>query len=460
MANLLAYDADPSGFRDSSAAVEAAIADLTVTRGRLLIPAGTYKIIRPLAWANLRGVVIEGDGMHASTLVWAGDAGVDMLTLINADKVAMRDFWIKGNSSSRPRALVSILRDLDHPSAPAYGVSNNLFYSMRLGGDGANMMDYAVAIEGDDQNNDQHRFEQIQSDNARLTHIYTPNSQTKGLKFDGCVFSGGQSAVDGRLNLEWRGGYIVDMSVGAFRTNQVGDGLTVTGRAGFEGCKRLVDYYGGATSNCSPMTFEGIRFAHNNLHADGRIMNIRTSGPVVVRGCTFGEYGQSPGHIYVDGGGAKLSLSVVNNGFDGTGADAVDPVQINMGGAVDELGTVSMRCSDNVYRKADGVQIHRDGSRTITASTGTITALHNNWVVNVNYAGAVNISSASHIARGFEVLVCDTSGNASNNPITFTPYTNGTTSHTIDGANASKVIINTNFGRARLMFDGSMWHTG
>lgn len=78
--NVVDLGADPSGRKDSTAAVQAAIDQLTATGGTVYLPAGEYRITRTLEWKNLRrerssGILFLGDGMHASSLKSDGITG-------------------------------------------------------------------------------------------------------------------------------------------------------------------------------------------------------------------------------------------------------------------------------------------------------------------------------------------------------------------------------------------------
>jgi hypothetical protein len=71
--NVVNLGADPSGKRDSSAAMQVAIDRLTPTGGVIHLPAGTYRVDQTLNWVNpgnsrRSGIAFVGAGMH-STIV-------------------------------------------------------------------------------------------------------------------------------------------------------------------------------------------------------------------------------------------------------------------------------------------------------------------------------------------------------------------------------------------------------
>jgi hypothetical protein len=95
--------------------------------------------------------------------------------------------------------------------------------------------------------------------------------------------------------------------------------------------------------------------------------------------------------------------------------------------------------------------------RTTVADAGYVATVNDHKIcyTSITAARVVTGPSTASITRSIEFVIKDESGSASGaNTITFTPA-----SGTIDGA-ASKVVVNTARGSARVYFDGSSnWHT-
>jgi Pectate lyase superfamily protein len=71
--NVAENGADLTGTLDSSTAIQRAIDRLTLTGGTLYFPAGTYRVMRTLVWANptqvrASGIHFVGDGMHSTII--------------------------------------------------------------------------------------------------------------------------------------------------------------------------------------------------------------------------------------------------------------------------------------------------------------------------------------------------------------------------------------------------------
>src|SRR5688572_31250047 len=78
--NITTYGAVGNGTHDDSAAIQSALEAAVAANGCLYIPAGNFRVTRPLGLADLRSqVAIRGDGPNISVLV-AHD-GTDVLRL-------------------------------------------------------------------------------------------------------------------------------------------------------------------------------------------------------------------------------------------------------------------------------------------------------------------------------------------------------------------------------------------
>lgn len=446
------------GTTDDTAAIQEAFDAQLESGGMIYIPPGTYRITSQIYVPLLRGGVVYGAGMWKSIIQPDGMAGVNVFKLSNCDKMMFRDFQIRGDIADPPRSLIQFYRDtsgaiLDRAS------SNNIFENVRFGGDTEGDHVYGVTTEGTDQNNDQHMFLQCQFDNASTAGFYQPNGQVKHCKFIGCVFTGGEYGVLGRCSGSWITCQFANHSEGAFGGTNVTEGHLVM-NCGIESTARFFHWTGGATDNPDPRTFINNRFSGNEQHADLRMFHFRCSGPYVIEGNILGQNGNDAGgHIYINTGGAHASLKVTNNIFDAIGSDTYESIQGAAGGAVGALGVIDVEYRNNTYRTSGSVEIKTDGQRSVTTSTYDVKPQHNGWTLYCNRAGIITLNPQSGISKGFRIHVVDASGNASTYPIKFTPFTNGTDVHTIDGGLTTKQIIYTDYGSCTLVFDGTKWNS-
>lgn len=141
--NVTEFGADPSGRRDSSAAIQRAIDALSASGGTVYLPMGTYRIERTLRWVNdddarKPGILFRGDGVHSTVLLSALSSGpilsvrgVRTTAPINTTFIwggGLRDLTLRGDSSSPGQHGIEVL-------GWYYGEIYNCLFD-GLGGDG------------------------------------------------------------------------------------------------------------------------------------------------------------------------------------------------------------------------------------------------------------------------------------------------------------------------------------
>ena len=123
------HKADPSGLKDATAVIQAAIIAAQTRPGsaRVYIPAGTYLITAPLIITA--PIVMFGDGIGSTTLIPA--SGINCITINCADSISISDLSIAYPS---PAATNTAARIVTSPNVGAgfYGNSSSIFRDLRI----------------------------------------------------------------------------------------------------------------------------------------------------------------------------------------------------------------------------------------------------------------------------------------------------------------------------------------
>lgn len=78
------YNADLTGAKDSTAAIQAALDSLTTKGGAVWLPAGTYKILGTLVWPAANGISMMGGSQRPTTLLF-DNGTADCIRIAGAD---------------------------------------------------------------------------------------------------------------------------------------------------------------------------------------------------------------------------------------------------------------------------------------------------------------------------------------------------------------------------------------
>lgn len=108
--NVLDYGATGNGVTDDTTAIQAALTAASAAGGKVVVPAGTYKVTTTLTLTG-NGVTFEGAGRGNTTLVWAGGATA-MLTL-GAPTVPIYRWQVRGLALNDPTSAATYGAYLD-----------------------------------------------------------------------------------------------------------------------------------------------------------------------------------------------------------------------------------------------------------------------------------------------------------------------------------------------------------
>eukprot|EP00762_Andalucia_godoyi_P007909 ANDGO_01219.mRNA.1 hypothetical protein len=94
--DITAFGADPSGNKDSSAAIQTAIASATSMRGAsVLIPAGQYHCNTTLSVSGSSGLEIRGVSPTASILIQTGSQNSPLLLISHSSGIVLSNFGLQ-----------------------------------------------------------------------------------------------------------------------------------------------------------------------------------------------------------------------------------------------------------------------------------------------------------------------------------------------------------------------------
>lgn len=471
--NVKHYGAQGDATTDDTARIQAAInacvnAVDALQERELFFPPGDYRIESSLTLTNARGLKIRGSGPYSTRILWYGSSGNPMWLWTNCADVTLQDLYLQGHSNAlnRPSHGVRVYRDSGAGGAPGYEQGNCQFRNVVIGGDSNDvMMTTCVAIDGSASFNYRHSFDNVKFLNPVTYGIYAPNSTTERLSFQSCYFHNGVYGFYGRASATFRDCVFNSQSGANCAAND-------TSRAGhqFYGCSssassRWFYWDGGATGNPHPLVLKGCWFDATGLNADNRFVTYRAAGPLTIEDSVIGtQDGGNPPYVYLDTGGNRISVKMVNNKFDATGSDAVRPLQVVSGGTAGALAQVWVEKHGNTYRTSGSVGVYTiDSQRTITTNDAygdgyDVQPEDNRVTLVVDVAAPITLNPHNGLPPGFRVTVKDGSYAAATNNITWTPYTVGAEQHYIDNAQTSAVLIDTDGGWSELVFDGSTWH--
>jgi hypothetical protein len=182
------------------------------------------------------------------------------------------------------------------------------------------------------------RFTGQQSKEHRLTH---------------CTADGCPTGVSASTSFTWEGGTVAG-SANAFLLSASGDPVRLT-KAGVEGCARLLDTSGPRT-DAQSIVLDQVRFAADQLHADGDCVIVRGAGPLLVLGGAYGEGNQAIPHFRANCIG-NCAVSMIGVRFGAYGASAVPVLRANPGVTV---AGIEVGCT---YENALGAGAHTSITR-------------------------------------------------------------------------------------------------
>ena len=286
----------PTDGRDASAAIQQALGGCgsgTNGFGEVLhVPPGRYRITRTIRVESVSGIGIVGEGGR-SVFQWDGPASGPMLLLSDVRQSLFRDFQIV---SLPNRPLAEGVR-IENGGGSSWSPSLNHFDGVSVDGTNTGGLGIGFRVsgqgEGGDADNDFHSWHRCVVSRAVRAWVLEP-TQSHGLTLDQCrAASVGEVAVDCiGASFHWRGGFIGGAQI-AFRTREFVGVPSSIENVSLEGCGRLLQS-GGPSGAPYGLTLRGVRFASDALAADGKVIDYRHPGPLLVENCFLGDRPEKP----------------------------------------------------------------------------------------------------------------------------------------------------------------------
>jgi hypothetical protein len=254
--------------------------------------------------------------------VWRGNANVPVFSLQNCRESSWSRVDVRCDTPCE--AVFRAERTRKEPgTVPS---TMHQFRDVRVFGNGQAALYGFLWSDTIDANNEHARFESVSVYQCGFAWAFE-GQQSKEHLFTHCRAESCAQGVRAESSFQWLGGTIAVCDV-AFELARVGDPVVIQG-AGVEACGRLLVSAGPAT-DAQSVTLAGVRYAADQLHADGAMVLLRHAGPLNVIGGSVGDGAQRPPRIQLAGIGEQ-ACTVVGARFGAFGADRVAPVAWNPG---------------------------------------------------------------------------------------------------------------------------------
>jgi hypothetical protein len=285
------------GVADDTAAIQAAIDAAPADGGMVFLPAGVYRLTRPLeivddtAHANRRGLQVVGAGGGASgggigcLLHWDGPDRDPMLRLWSRDCV-VRNLTFRVLAGRRTSAAI----DVDQAPERRSTCTNNTFEDVFFTGGAGAMTNGVVLGERGIANVEYMGFSGCYwADIGRAcVDIRSRTLQSKAHRFYKCAFTRAPFAIlqasGSFVTFGCSFGYLTEAAV---RLGSITDHIAIN-ESDSEGCPRLLSTGGGSPASW-PVKIDGGRFALNGLAPDGRYIDFTDGGPLLIQNALFGD---------------------------------------------------------------------------------------------------------------------------------------------------------------------------
>lgn len=280
-----------------------------------------------------RTLVVEGEpalklvpalAYRRVRLIWEGPPEGPVIRLLDCPEPYVADFDIVASQPVQTGIEVCNTGTLARPSTMPIFDRVRFFGNNKMG-DGIMM----ISING--ANNEHAHLRNVKGFGLKgfLFHVpLSSNKQSKEHRMDQCCQEGGQGAVRAPSAFMWRGGTVSGTSEAAFQLYGGGGDRVHISDVGVEACARLLDLgtEPERTSDGWKVTLDNVRYAADQLAADGHMIRMYGAGPLTVENCQLGG-GKVPvlPVILADGYGQPL-IRLAANFFDAFGAHRQSPV--------------------------------------------------------------------------------------------------------------------------------------
>lgn len=408
--------ADPTGVADSTDAFLEALdvaSSGSETNGRVVVPRGKFLISDRLDVVNGRSLRISGSGHKASILAWKGAAGGSVLKLTNCNRCALENFQIEARDA-QPENLIEFEGADNHPdfNAANHSTQNTVRNVRLLFGEHA--IRWRLASGATDAMNDLTRLTNVSAEvqSGASYRIYGVNSKVH--EFISCTSVNSPIAVQvdntgaGGGSFSWTGGYVYNTDINFEILGLSVDGTIIRG-VNSEGSPRFLRVQNNLSAHHTLV--EGVRYAAENINADGYAIDFQAGGPLVVIGSLFGEtlnpLNPVVPRFFIQPAGVGAAV-IVGNKFDTPGSADVDLVSAGAGLRLFQHG--------NIFRSADGstrsIPVGVEAPTTAGLATLTYSATmaldanrYRNFKVVANDSNAFTFSTPTGGAQGQEISI-------------------------------------------------------
>ncbi len=280
------------------------------------IPKGTITISDTIRIAGVRGLRLVGHGRYATVLQWTGDDDRPMFEFDQTAECGLDDVTIDIAAACLEAIRITDTRtNVGHSANSTIGVASTRFRGNDVFIKGNGLLQVGLNNRlgtTDGGKNDQHSFVRWLFQGYTECGVSIEGQAARGVSFHDCQFQGrttGQYGIRTDKIPGQGGSFFMTGGASVLMQHQIADiilgdrsGPVHVSDAWCEQSARLLlaaDYsvQAPAQSEIHPITFSSIRWAGDGaiVPANGRIVDVRSSGPLVFVGCQFGQ-GASPDH--------------------------------------------------------------------------------------------------------------------------------------------------------------------
>jgi hypothetical protein len=279
-----------NGVADDTAAIQAAINAAIAGKFSLYIPAGAYRITDTLSFVNADGLMFYGDGsgfLGPTRFVCDADMPTKPLFLFSDSRnIVLRDFSTECSATRRIKCAMQFENGTGSTVTPTTYLLENLYlYSTSNATGQTDGVRFALG-SGGDANNDFGTFVNVVISNYDNAAVKIDHSQSREHRFYGCYFQSGKYAIETDGNsFFWLGGNVSEHSETDFYLLRPQQSTVIDGLSSEQSSRLLTSSASGGDGYVS---ISGVRFAADLLNADGRVIDYRHRGALVLSGNIFG----------------------------------------------------------------------------------------------------------------------------------------------------------------------------
>jgi hypothetical protein len=336
---VLAAGAKCNGVNDDTGAIQQLYSSIaSTTAPEITYPQNQRCVVSStIILRNVQSGRVEG-----GSILWKGAANTPVFEYENCRDMLTEQMYITtASSSTYPMGTVF---DIQEDSTAGFGISSgNIFLAITIDGvssGGLNIGFELVQGSAGNVNNDQMQFYGNEVRNYTHSAFKIDHNQSNDHTFIGnkCYGnSNGLECVDAfaAQDFQWFGGFTGGNTNADFVLGVNAAAPFLISGVNSEGSNRLVIAGGGGLQTPLPLTIDTVRFATNNLNADGHIILYGSPGPLRVEGGSYGQGYANCGDFYWNGGGSIAfgtvsAVTFYGSGSNGQGCASDNPVNVGI----------------------------------------------------------------------------------------------------------------------------------